>query len=765
MDVPMYTPQHTELSNGDSPDPVTDIGRQALKRKASNYDEAVDDAARKRRVMDAVNAPLAPKNENLPVKEKIILKLQRPMTKVELARNRFYLKHRDIFRTLLPTNSLYFTNLETKMRNSGPMDVVPYERLAAQPSLVKNGTMKDYQLDGLSKLVFWHKNGVNGILGDEVGLGKSIQTLSLLAYIREHEPGERNPVLVEEMTIFLPLSELQRRCYLMLLQGMDVEVQVADGSDMNSARDAVSAAVERFKRIPGQFNKLQNLLLQLRRMCVHPYILPEVEPSNEEDARKEIMPASSKFVFLEKLFASAVKEKKERVLIFSQWVETLDYVKEFCDLQGVRAAVLDGSKPRARRTLDIKLFQEQDDYYDVFLISTKAGGQGITLTRATHVVLLDSSWNPQDDLQAIGRAHRIGQTQTVKVYRLICEESVEDQMLERLQKKLYLSAKLNSSSSSDPNESVRKPPPRDLVSTLFFGSGAVRQTVVESDGHTPEEFARLQSSSLEEILEQSAATAALRRGQVGHQLGEELDEHVLELVRAEEKRLLQGVTQVQTRLFEGRLHQRSKNNTIGSKWLFNDEEDSPEERSRDFMNTATKTEDRRHRYSGGEDEHEDFCIICRGAYGGACIMCPQCPRLFHDKCMGSLEGSGRRKSNFETCPQHRCRECAKGCGESGGLLYRCALQFYADKAYKKRALGNVYKTSPTGGSSHAKGIVLEKVGVEAKQPNSAIRKCVRVQLIKNGKKVTAFVPVRTRFALGRVFASAHIIMARRMTAA
>ena len=65
----------------------------------------------------------------------------------------------------------------------------------------------------------------------------------------------------------------------------------------------------------------------------------------------------------------------------------------------------------------------------------------------------------------------------------------------------------------------------------------------------------------------------------------------------------------------------------------------------------------------------------------------------------------------------------------------------ADKAYKKRALGNIYKTSPTGGSSHAKGIVLEKVGVEAKQPNSAIRKCVRVQLIKNGKKVTAFVPV------------------------
>ena len=65
-------------------------------------------------------------------------------------------------------------------------------------------------------------------------------------------------------------------------------------------------------------------------------------------------------------------------------------------------------------------------------------------------------------------------------------------------------------------------------------------------------------------------------------------------------------------------------------------------------------------------------------------------------------------------------------------------QRWADLQYKKRALGTAFKSSPFGGSSHAKGIVLEKVGVEAKQPNSAIRKCVRVQLIKNGKKVTAF---------------------------
>jgi small subunit ribosomal protein S23e len=65
---------------------------------------------------------------------------------------------------------------------------------------------------------------------------------------------------------------------------------------------------------------------------------------------------------------------------------------------------------------------------------------------------------------------------------------------------------------------------------------------------------------------------------------------------------------------------------------------------------------------------------------------------------------------------------------------------WADKQWKKKALGTALKANPFQGASHAKGIVLEKVGVEAKQPNSAIRKCVRVQLIKNGKKITAFVP-------------------------
>jgi len=74
------------------------------------------------------------------------------------------------------------------------------------------------------------------------------------------------------------------------------------------------------------------------------------------------------------------------------------------------------------------------------------------------------------------------------------------------------------------------------------------------------------------------------------------------------------------------------------------------------------------------------------------------------------------------------------------LRNHCRVQRWNDKSYNKAHLGTALKANPFGGSSHAKGIVLEKIGIEAKQPNSAIRKCVRVQLIKNGKKISAFVP-------------------------
>ncbi|OVA07578.1 Ribosomal protein S12/S23 [Macleaya cordata] len=86
-----------------------------------------------------------------------------------------------------------------------------------------------------------------------------------------------------------------------------------------------------------------------------------------------------------------------------------------------------------------------------------------------------------------------------------------------------------------------------------------------------------------------------------------------------------------------------------------------------------------------------------------------------------------------------CNRKTRGMGAGRKLKTHRRSQRWADKSYKKSHLGNEWK-KPFAGSSHAKGIVLEKIGIEAKQPNSAIRKCARVQLIKNGKKIAAFVP-------------------------
>ncbi|XP_032755685.1 40S ribosomal protein S23-like [Rattus rattus] len=106
----------------------------------------------------------------------------------------------------------------------------------------------------------------------------------------------------------------------------------------------------------------------------------------------------------------------------------------------------------------------------------------------------------------------------------------------------------------------------------------------------------------------------------------------------------------------------------------------------------------------------------------------------------SVNATRKRPCLFLSGPWRRQDGKCRGLCTARKLRSHRQDQKWHDKQYKKAHLGTALKANPFGGASHAKGIVLEKVGVEAKQPNSAIRKCVRVQLIKNGKKITAFVP-------------------------
>jgi SWI/SNF-related matrix-associated actin-dependent regulator of chromatin subfamily A member 5 len=195
-----------------------------------------------------------------------------------------------------------------------------------------------------------------------------------------------------------------------------------------------------------EWQKLMNLLMQLRKVCNHPYQIQNAEPDPYETG-DHVITASGKFIVLEKLVTELVIKQKKKILIFSGFTKMLDLVEELLLLRGgdgtsFRSMRIDGATCRARRNLGIRLFNNLDSDYRVMMISTRAGGLGINLATASDVVLLDQDWNPQITLQAEARAHRIGQKNPVTIYKLVSQGTVEEQMMGRIQKKLYLSAKV-----------------------------------------------------------------------------------------------------------------------------------------------------------------------------------------------------------------------------------------------------------------------------------------------------------------------------------
>ena len=148
---------------------------------------------------------------------------------------------------------------------------------------------------------------------------------------------------------------------------------------------------------------------------------------------------SAKIVLLEKMLPEMIKNG-DRILIFSQFVIMLDILEDVFNLMKIKFQRLDGSTPGSERLQLIDKFN--DTAVPVFLLSTKACGLGINLTTANTVILYDIDFNPHNDIQAEDRAHRVGQTKTVKVYRLIVQDTIEQHMLQCANYKLLLDLKV-----------------------------------------------------------------------------------------------------------------------------------------------------------------------------------------------------------------------------------------------------------------------------------------------------------------------------------
>ncbi|GBE60489.1 chromodomain-helicase-DNA-binding 1 [Babesia ovata] len=191
------------------------------------------------------------------------------------------------------------------------------------------------------------------------------------------------------------------------------------------------------KNSGGSRSSLQNICMELKKVCNHPFLC--YEPEDRQTWSQGLVYGSGKICLLEKLLMR-LKERGHRVLIFSQMVRMLNIISEYLTLRGFKHQRLDGTMGREVRKKAMDHFNDPNSDDFCFLLSTKAGGLGINLTTADTVIIYDSDWNPQNDLQAEARAHRIGQTKTVQIYRLVTKDSIEQTILERAKTKMVLDA-------------------------------------------------------------------------------------------------------------------------------------------------------------------------------------------------------------------------------------------------------------------------------------------------------------------------------------
>ncbi|KAH9051384.1 SNF2-family ATP dependent chromatin remodeling factor snf21 [Lactarius deliciosus] len=187
---------------------------------------------------------------------------------------------------------------------------------------------------------------------------------------------------------------------------------------------------------------LQNVVMQLRKVCSHP-ILFEGPRMHQHVMDDELVDASGKMMVLERLL-DALFARGHKVLVFSQFVTMLDVIEDWAhECKGWQLCRIDGSTGPLERRAEMDRFQKGGDAPDaprLFLLSTRAGGLGINLTAADTVVFYDQDWNPQMDLQAQDRAHRIGQTRPVLIFRLVSRHTIESKILQRASEKRQLEA-------------------------------------------------------------------------------------------------------------------------------------------------------------------------------------------------------------------------------------------------------------------------------------------------------------------------------------
>uniref|UniRef100_A0A669QRK9 Chromodomain helicase DNA binding protein 7 n=1 Tax=Phasianus colchicus TaxID=9054 RepID=A0A669QRK9_PHACC len=246
---------------------------------------------------------------------------------------------------------------------------------------------------------------------------------------RLKEDVEKNLAPKEETIIEVELTNIQKKYYRAILEKNFAFLSKGGGQ----------------ANVPN----LLNTMMELRKCCNHPYlingaeekILEEFKETHNADSPdfqlQAMIQAAGKLVLIDKLLPK-LKAGGHRVLIFSQMVRCLDILEDYLIQRRYPYERIDGRVRGNLRQAAIDRFSRPDSDRFVFLLCTRAGGLGINLTAADTCIIFDSDWNPQNDLQAQARCHRIGQSKSVKIYRLITRNSYEREMFDKASLKLGL---------------------------------------------------------------------------------------------------------------------------------------------------------------------------------------------------------------------------------------------------------------------------------------------------------------------------------------
>ena len=234
----------------------------------------------------------------------------------------------------------------------------------------------------------------------------------------------------EEIILWVELTPLQRTYYKAVYE-KKVDVLLQGAKSKNTPQ-------------------LRNICMELRKVCNHPFLCDGLEDDYEHKRRMalkenqkmptpfELLRQSSGKMGITAKLLQWLRESGHKVLIFSQFKRVLDILQDFLGCLDYPVERLDGDTPVQQRQEGIDRFNSPDSGSFAFLLSTRAGGVGITLTAADTAIIFDSDWNPQNDLQAMARCHRIGQTKEVKVYRLITKNTYEEHLFKTASKKAGL---------------------------------------------------------------------------------------------------------------------------------------------------------------------------------------------------------------------------------------------------------------------------------------------------------------------------------------